>query len=67
MHSSREATPASVWIEVDVEAASIAGVLHRGDDPVRRFDGWLELVAMLEDLRRPGSDCDRSKPAIDPP
>jgi hypothetical protein len=68
MHSSREKTPARVWIEVDVESASIAGVLHRGDGPVRPFDGWLELVALLEDLRQPAAnDGSPSQPITDPP
>jgi hypothetical protein len=65
MHSSGD--PARVWIEVDVEAASIAGALHRGDDPVRQFVGWLELVSLIEGLRPPASDCDPSAPATGPP
>jgi hypothetical protein len=68
MHSSRDNAPPRVWIEVDVEARSIAGVLHRGDRPVRPFDGWLELVALLEDLRQPAAnDGSPSEPATDPP
>jgi hypothetical protein len=59
--------PARPWIELDVEAASIAGALHRGDEPVRQFDGWLELVSLLEDLRRPAHDRDQSEHATDPP
>jgi hypothetical protein len=65
MHSSGD--PARVWIEVDVEAGSIAGALHRGDDPVRQFVGWLELVSLIEGLRPPASDCDPSAPATGPP
>ncbi|MEA2422784.1 MAG: hypothetical protein QOF55_1883 [Thermoleophilaceae bacterium] len=68
MHSSRETVPARVWIEVDVQAASIAGALHRGDDPVRPFSGWLELVALLENLRQPAAGGGGpSEPPIDPP
>jgi hypothetical protein len=65
MHSSGD--PARVWIEVDVEAASIAGALHRGDEPARQFAGWLELVSLLEGLCPPANDCDPSAPATDPP
>jgi hypothetical protein len=42
-----------VWIELDVDADSIAGTVHRGEEPVRPFTGWLELVAVLEAVRRP--------------
>jgi hypothetical protein len=59
--------PARVWIEIDVEAASIAGALHRGAEPVRPFDGWLELVSLLEDLRRPPTDHDQAEHTTDPP
>jgi hypothetical protein len=46
-----------VWIELDVGAESIAGAIHRGEDPARPFTGWLELVALLEAVRRPvGAD-----------
>jgi hypothetical protein len=59
--------PARAWIEIEVEASSIAGALHRGDEPVRQFDGWLELVSLLEDLRRPRDDGDQSEHPIDSP
>ena len=45
-----------LWIEIDPAAEPISGVIHHGSEPARRFDGWLELVALLETERRPGSD-----------
>jgi hypothetical protein len=51
MHRSRDPVPDHLWIEVDLGAKSIAGAIHSGSDPVRPFDGWLELVALLEAAR----------------
>jgi hypothetical protein len=68
MHSSRERVPAHLWIEIDVGATSIAGAVHHGSDPVRPFDGWLELVALLESARgSAGTDPGADEPACDPP
>ena len=44
-----------MWIEIDPAAEPISGVVHHGSEPARRFDGWLELVALLETERRPVS------------
>jgi hypothetical protein len=52
----RDPTPDRLWIEVDTAADPICGVIHRGPEPVRRFHGWLELVALLESERRHGDD-----------
>ena len=43
-----------LWIEIDSVAEPISGVVHHGSEPVRRFCGWLELVALLETRRREG-------------
>jgi hypothetical protein len=43
-----------LWIEIDPGAEPISGVVHHGSEPSRRFDGWLELVAVLETERDPG-------------
>jgi hypothetical protein len=51
-----------LWIEIDPAAEPISGVVHRGSEPARPFDGWLELVALLEaerDGRRPIGPPDR--------
>jgi hypothetical protein len=45
--------PDRLWIEIDVAAEPISGVIHRGSDRAARFDGWLELVALLEAERHP--------------
>ena len=37
-----------IWIEIDGLGRSLAGALHKGT-AVRRFTGWLELVALLEE------------------
>jgi hypothetical protein len=42
-----------LWIEIDPAAEPISGLVHRGPEPARRFEGWLELVALLETERRP--------------
>ena len=49
-----DAGPDRVWIEIDPGAEPISGVIHRGSEPARPFDGWLELVALLE-AERDGS------------
>lgn len=46
--------PDRLWIEVDLAAEPISGVIHHGSEPGRPFDGWLELVALLETERHPG-------------
>jgi len=57
MQSEREGCPDRAWIALDLRADPIAGALYRGNEAVRPFHGWLELVAMLEAVRRPrGSD-----------
>ena len=56
-----------VWIEVDLAADPITGLVHSGDDRARPFDGWLELVALLEAAREPTSDDGTSEPASDAP
>jgi hypothetical protein len=50
--------PASdrLWIELDRAADPICGAIHRGAEPVQRFHGWLELVALLESQRGHGDD-----------
>jgi hypothetical protein len=50
--------PASdrLWIEIDPGSDPICGAIHRGAEPVQRFHGWLELVAVLETERRHGDD-----------
>ena len=68
MHSRRDSADDRIWIEVDLGAKSIAGAVHSGDDPVRPFDGWLELVALLETARRPAiAEGGQVEPAGDPP
>jgi hypothetical protein len=46
--------PDRLWIEIDLSAEPMSGAIHHGRDPVRRFSGWLELVALLETERQPG-------------
>lgn len=43
-----------LWIEIDLAAEPISGVIHNGSASVRPFEGWLELVALLETERHPG-------------
>ena len=50
-----DSAPDRVWIEIDPSADPISGVMHHGSEPARQFDGWLELVALLETERLPGS------------
>jgi hypothetical protein len=44
-----------LWIEIDPAAQPISGLVHHGSEPIRRFEGWLELVALLETERDSGS------------
>lgn len=68
MQRSREPVPDHLWIEVDLGAKSIAGAIHSGRDPVRPFDGWLELVALLEAARgSAAAGSGAEEPAGDPP
>jgi hypothetical protein len=50
--------PASDRLVIEIDPASdpICGVIRRGTEPVRRFHGWLELVAVLETELRHGDD-----------
>jgi hypothetical protein len=55
MQSCHDPRPDRVWIELDPDAGSIAGSVHRGNDPVRTFAGWLELAALLDSVLPPPS------------
>jgi hypothetical protein len=66
MHRSREPVPDHIWIEVDLGAKSIAGAIHSGSGSIRPFDGWLELVALLE-AARGSAAAGADEPAVDPP
>jgi len=46
-------SPDRLWIEIDIAAEPISGVIHHGSERASRFDGWLELVALLETERHP--------------
>jgi hypothetical protein len=39
------------WLELDLSGETVAGTLHDGDRAARRFSGWLELVAAVEETR----------------
>ena len=47
------AAPDRLWIEIELAAEPISGVIHHGPQRASRFDGWLELVALLEAERHP--------------
>ena len=55
-------SPDRLWIEIDIAAEPISGVIHHGSERASRFDGWLELVALLERSATPRKV--ESSPAI---
>jgi hypothetical protein len=42
-----------VWVEIDIGVEPIAGTIHHGPGAARPFEGWLELIALLEAVCRP--------------
>jgi hypothetical protein len=40
-------------LKLDRTTDRISGTLGHGDAPPRAFDGWLELSALLEQIRQP--------------
>jgi hypothetical protein len=55
MPTETDTGPQRIWIEIETSEGSIAGTLHRGEEPVRPFHGWLELVALLEETCAPSA------------
>ncbi len=52
-----EGTP-RLWFEVDTGRDPIAGQMHAIGEPPQPFHSWLELVALIEQMR-----ARRSQPA----
>jgi hypothetical protein len=43
-----QALSSDVWVEVTAMCPRISGVVHRQVDADVQFDGWLELMSVLE-------------------
>jgi hypothetical protein len=39
-----------MWVEFDQVSPRICGVVHTPSGPHVRFDGWLELMGVVNDL-----------------
>jgi hypothetical protein len=54
--------PQRISFELEVGRKPIAGALHELDGRVRPFSGWLELIALVEEVQSgcaPGGRVDR--------
>jgi hypothetical protein len=54
------AAPVKLVLELAVGSDPIAGRLHLGDRDARPFSGYLELMSLLEEIRR--SACGPTRP-----
>jgi hypothetical protein len=52
----QERATATVVLELNLGAEPMSGSLTEADGPARNFEGWLELVSMLESIRKQVSD-----------
>jgi hypothetical protein len=62
----RTATVVQRTLEIDVAREPLSGRLTGHDQPERRFCGWLELFAAVEDLRSAADSEQHSNRAAPP-
>jgi hypothetical protein len=43
--------PSRLWFELNTGSDSIVGQMHADGNPTRSFHSWLELVALIEEMR----------------
>ncbi len=65
MNRRPHTTSATIELEAGTEAPT--GALTDGDGQARRFSGWIELAAAIEDWRTGTARAEPSPSAIDPP
>ena len=65
MNQRPQTTSATIELEAGSEAPT--GALTAGDGQARRFSGWIELAAAIEDWRTSTARTERSLTAIEPP
>jgi hypothetical protein len=58
---------ATATIELSLAAQAPNGVLTDGQGRTRRFSGWIELAAAIEDWRISTAPADSRSAAIEPP
>jgi hypothetical protein len=61
------APTATATIELSLGVEAPEGVLTDGHGRVRRFSGWIELAAAIEDWRTSAPGGDSESPAIEHP
>lgn len=57
----RSATVVQRTLEIDAAREPLSGRLTGHDQPERRFRGWLELFALVEELRAAADTPEQSK------
>ena len=57
----------SATIELDLGPQAPTGVLTDGQGQARRFSGWIELAAAIEDWRTSTARAEPGPSAIEPP
>ena len=65
MNQRPQATSATIRLDAGSEAPT--GALTDRQGQARRFGGWIELAAAIEDWRTSTARAERSLSAIDPP
>ena len=65
MNRPPQTTSATIELETGSEAPT--GALTDGQGQARRFDGWIEIAAAIEDWRTSTTRTETSPSAIDPP
>jgi hypothetical protein len=63
---NRRPQTTTATIELDLAAEAPDGVLTDGHGRARRFSGWIELAAAIEDWRTSTARAEPSPSAIDP-
>jgi hypothetical protein len=57
----QSATVIQRTLEIDAAREPLSGRLTADDHPERRFRGWLELFALVEELRETADTTEQSK------
>lgn len=60
------ALTATATIEVSLGVRAPSGVLIDGEGRARRFSGWIELAAAIEDWRTSAAEGEPQSPAVEP-
>ena len=57
--------PPRLWFELNTGSDPIGGRMHADGNPPRSFHSWLELVALIEEMRAERSEANLHRGVVD--